>query len=95
MTGKDIWMRLVENVGLRGLRSHPLQQLEIRRQATPASLDRAIVFNLPRHQDVNALTRRAPHWRPTLLIFADAGFDDHLAKVASPPEQVGVEGSFL
>jgi hypothetical protein len=54
-----IRMRLIENVRVRGARTHARKQLEIRGEATPAAQNRAIVFDLSRDEDEASIHLRA------------------------------------
>ena len=73
------------------LLANPLQQFEIGDEAASARLDRAVVLDLPGHEDVAAIARGPIDPALRLAIFADAGLDDQPAQFARTAEQFVIE----
>src|SRR6476469_7903597 len=94
MTGNDIRMRLVKNVGIRCVPSHLCQQIEVRYQTTSAALDGAIVFNLTRDENVPLHSPAPRDLDPvTALIFPKARLHDNVPKSTRPDQNIVVESA--
>src|SRR6478672_6947976 len=93
MPRKDVRMRLVQNISVRSLLTHPLQQLKIRNESAAAGLNGPIVFHLAWHENMATVAGRTFERRPALLIFADPGLDYQPAKLSGTRDQFAVEAA--
>jgi hypothetical protein len=91
MTGKNVGMRLEEDVRIRSLAADPRQQFEVRREAATANGYRPIIFDLAGHKDVAPLPGPSLDNCRCALVLADAGVNNQAPQRGRALDQRGTE----